>query len=61
MWPRKYGSHYMGWMSNTSGPLVSWPLEIIHDFISHIYNLDIMEKHNFVQNHDHRWNYFIVL
>ena len=51
----------MGWMSNTYGPLASWPLEIMRDFISHIYKLDVMEKYNFVQNHDHRWNYPIAL
>lgn len=38
-------------MSVTYVYLVSWPLEIMYDLAnlgSHIYDLDVMEKHNLV-------------
>lgn len=35
--------------------------EIMYNLGSHIYNLDVMEKCNLVQNYDHKWNYPVPL
>lgn len=35
--------------------------EILHNLGSHIYNLNVMEKCNLVQNYDPKWNYPVAL
>lgn len=32
----------------------------MHDLGSHIYNLDVREKCNIVQNYDHKWSYSVA-